>query len=169
MKIDIHNVRSVVMLCMGNICRSPTAEVVLKHKLVQAGLADRVQVSSAGTHSYHVGGLADARSARHAARRGYDLSPHRAQQLVSRHFEQADLILAMDHDNLALALERCPPQHRHKLCLLMSLVEGEGARAVPDPYHGGDAGFEEVLDMAEAACDALIRGWQRKAQPGSAA
>lgn len=158
MKIDIKNVRSVVMLCMGNICRSPTAEAVLKHKLAQAGLAQQVQVSSAGTHSYHVGGPADARSARHAARRGYDLSQHRAQQLAPRDFEQADLILAMDHDNLALALERCPPQHRHKLCLLMSLVDVNPARAVPDPYHGGDAGFEEVLDMAETAADALLQG-----------
>ena len=150
------------MVCMGNICRSPTAEWVLRHKLQAAGMADWVQVASAGTHNYHPGNPADARSARYAARRGYDLSLHRARQLVPSDFEQNHWLFTMDWDNQALTEEMCPPAHRHKVQMLMSLVHPNPCVAVPDPYYGGDAGFEAVLDMAEAASDALIARLQAR-------
>ena len=152
----------VLMVCMGNICRSPTAEWVLRHKLQAAGMADWVQVASAGTHNYHPGNPADARSARYAARRGYDLSLHRARQLVPSDFEQNHWLFTMDWDNQALTEEMCPPAHRHKVQMLMSLVHPNPCVAVPDPYYGGDAGFEAVLDMAEAASDALIARLQAR-------
>lgn len=150
----------VLMVCMGNICRSPTAEWVLRHKLQAAGLADWVQVASAGTHNYHPGNPADARSARHAARRGYDLSLHRARQLVPSDFERHHWLFTMDWDNQALTEEMCPPVHRHKVQMLMSVVHPGQCVAVPDPYYGGDAGFEAVLDMAEAAADAIVARMQ---------
>ena len=146
----------LLMVCMGNICRSPTAEWVFRHKLLVAGLANVVHVASAGTHNYHPGNAADARSARHAARRGYNLSQHRARQLVPADFARYHWLFTMDWDNQALTEETCPPAHRHKVQMLMSLVHSDQCVAVPDPYYGGDAGFEEVLDMAEAAADAFI-------------
>jgi protein-tyrosine phosphatase len=104
--------RKVLMVCMGNICRSPTAEGVLRHKLHEAGLHDLVVVDSAGTHAYHVGDPPDNRSMQHARRRGYDLSALRARRVADADFERFDLILAMDWDNYALLEEQCPPQHR---------------------------------------------------------
>jgi protein-tyrosine phosphatase len=101
----------ILMVCMGNICRSPSAEAVLRHKLQAAGLAGRVEVASAGTHNYHPGKPADPRSAHHAALRGYDLSPHRARQIRPADFEHHQLVLTMDWDNQALTEEACPPAH----------------------------------------------------------
>jgi protein-tyrosine phosphatase len=152
---------SVLMVCMGNICRSPTAEGVLRAKVAQAGLTRQVHIESAGTHNYHPGSPPDERSQAHALRRGYDLSPLRARQVTQDDYADFDLILAMDWDNLALLQVDCPAQYAIKLKLLMEFA---GARAgqtgshgavVPDPYHGGDADFERVLDLTEAACDGL--------------
>jgi protein-tyrosine phosphatase len=138
----------VLFICTGNICRSPTAEGVLRRLAHEQKLA--LHVESAGTHDYHVGEPPDHRAQRHARRRGYDLSAQRARQVTRRDFEEFDLILAMDRSHLR-ALERiCPPQHRGKLRLL---VEG---RDVPDPYYGGAEGFEQVLDVVERACGALL-------------
>lgn len=158
----------ILMVCMGNICRSPTAEAVLRHKLAQAGLHERVQVDSAGTHAYHVGSPPDERSQKHARLRGYDLSSQRARKVDRRDFEAFDLVLAMDWDNLALLEENCPtdPQVRSKLRRLTEFVpQGsphEGAQVVPDPYYGGPAGFDVVLDLVEAACDGLLVHIQRQ-------
>jgi protein-tyrosine phosphatase len=140
----------VLMVCLGNICRSPTAEAVLRAKLDAAGLAQRVEVDSAGTGSWHVGDPPDARSQRHAARRGYDLSALRARRVAEDDFRRFDLILAMDHDNLS-DLHRLAPEsgHRAELRLFASM-------AVPDPYSGGPAGFERVLDLVETASDAWV-------------
>jgi protein-tyrosine phosphatase len=147
---------SVLMVCMGNICRSPTAEGVFRHVVREAGLADRIEVASAGTHDYHVGGPADDRSTAHARRRGYDLSSHRARQVSAADFERFDLVLAMDHENFALLQEICPPGREHKLKLFMEFAPGLGA-VVPDPYAGGPAGFEKVLDQIEGASEGLLK------------
>ena len=149
-------VQRVLMICMGNICRSPTAEGVLRHKLRQAGLAELVVVDSAGTHDYHVGAPPDHRAVQHAGRRGYDLTSLRARQVSRADFERFDLILAMDWDNLSLLEADCPPQHRHKLRRLTEFAARHDTPVVPDPYYGGAQGFERVLDLVEDACDGVI-------------
>jgi protein-tyrosine phosphatase len=146
--------RRILFFCMGNICRSPTAEGVMRAKLAAAGLD--VEVDSAGTHGYHVGAPPDARSQQHAGQRGYDLSALRARQLIAEDFSRFDLVLAMDADNLAHAARLCPPGQRHRLQLLMDYAPHTGKAHVPDPYYGGAAGFDEVLDLVEAACDGLV-------------
>ena len=153
--------RRILFFCMGNICRSPTAEGVMRAKLKAAGLA--VEVDSAGTHGYHAGEPPDERAQAHAARRGYDLSPLRARQLVAADFTRFDLVLGMDADNIARAERLCPPGERHRLKLLLSYAPQAARPDVPDPYYGGEAGFEEVLNLVEAACDGLIDTLQAQA------
>lgn len=145
----------VLMVCMGNICRSPTAEVVLRHKLRERGLDALVEVASAGTHAYRTGDPPDERSQRHARRRGYDLSALRARLVSNEDFERFDLILAMDWDNLELLESQCPPAHRVKLGRLGQHARRSDSPVVPDPYLGGPAGFEQVLDLLEDACEGL--------------
>jgi protein-tyrosine phosphatase len=148
---------SVLMICMGNICRSPTAEAVLRHKLQLQGLQEHVVVDSAGTHGHwHAGEPPDPRSQRHALQRGYDLSSLRARCVDPSDFEQFDLLLAMDEDNLAGLVAGCPPRHQGKLRLLLSFAPPGSLREVPDPYQGGREGFETVLDLVEAACEGLM-------------
>jgi protein-tyrosine phosphatase len=154
----------ILMVCMGNICRSPTAQGVLRAKMAQAGLGGLVQIDSAGTHNYHPGSPPDERSQQHALRRGYDLSILRARQVQEIDFERFDMIFAMDWDNLALLQADCPSEHQNKLQLFMqhadqSLALGE---VVPDPYQGSAAGFEQVLDLLEAASDGLVRKLQHR-------
>ena len=151
--------RRILFFCMGNICRSPTAEGVMRAKLAAAGLD--VEVDSAGTHGYHIGDPPDERSQAHALKRGYDLSALRARKLVAEDFARFDLVLAMDDDNLAQAERLCPRGERHRLKRLMDYAPQAGKRHVPDPYYGGDAGFEEVLDLVEAACEGLIDALRR--------
>lgn len=146
----------VLMVCMGNICRSPTAHGVLEHMVAQAGLQTRIQVDSAGTHGYHVGAPPDARSQQHAARRGYDLSTQRARQLTARDLADFDLVLVMDGANYHAARALCPPGQAHKLHRLTDFCTCHADAEVPAPYYGGDAGFEHVLDLAEDACAALL-------------
>ncbi len=151
----------VLFVCMGNICRSPTAEGVLRRKLELAALAGQVEVDSAGTHGYHVGDPPDPRSQAHAKRRGYDLSQQRARRVRGRDFADFDYVLAMDEDNLA-ALVALHQEHGGSTpSLLMSLAPGQ-RREVPDPYHGQGDGFETVLDAVEAGCDALIEDLRRR-------
>ncbi|POZ60472.1 low molecular weight protein-tyrosine-phosphatase [Chromobacterium alticapitis] len=144
---------SILFVCHGNICRSPTAEGVMRARLAQAGLLSRVVVDSAGTHGYHVGEAPDARSVKAAASRGYDLASQRARQVADEDFAAFDLILAADSRNLADLRRRCPAHLQDRLHLMLEPL-GEG-REVPDPYYGGCRGFEEVLDLLEAACE----GW----------
>lgn len=152
----------VLMVCMGNICRSPTAEGVLRHQIVQAGLDGFVEVDSAGTHAYHLGCAPDARSQRHAHARGYDLAPLRARQVCAADYTHFDLLLAMDWDNLALLEDGCPPDPalRRKLRRLTDFIPAgsplAGSQVVPDPYYGGADGFDHVLDLVEAACEGLV-------------
>lgn len=141
--------KRVLFVCTGNICRSPTAEGVLRKLAKELGV--EVHVESAGTHDYHVGNPPDERAQHHARGRGYDLSAQRARQLHKRDFETFDLIVAMDGGHMKLLERSCPPQHQRKLRML---VEG---RDVPDPYYGGAEGFEQVLDMVEAACRGLLQ------------
>lgn len=129
-------VRRVLMVCMGNICRSPTAEGVLRAKLALAGLAGEIEVDSAGTHAWHAGSPPDPRSIVHALRRGYDLSGQRSRPVAEADFEHFDLILAMDWDNLALLEERCPAQHLGKLGRLTQHCRHFDSPVVPDPYAG---------------------------------
>lgn len=146
----------VLMVCMGNICRSPTAEAVLRAKLSCAGLDGEVSVDSAGTHAYHVGAPPDERSQRHARHRGYDLAPLRARVLVEADYEHFDLLLAMDWDNLARMQADCPVTQRGKLLRLMEFAPALGCDVVPDPYYGEGEDFERVLDLVEGACEGLL-------------
>ncbi len=151
----------IVMVCMGNICRSPTAQVVMQRQLEKAGLAGRVMVDSAGTHASRLGSLPDPRSIRHAGMRGYQLSNVRAKAVQAAHFETFDLVLAMDDENLAYLTQRCPPEHLGKLGLLSAYaMRMKNARVIPDPYYGGPNGFEHVLDLIEDSCTGLLGNCQ---------
>jgi protein-tyrosine phosphatase len=142
---------------MGNICRSPTAEGVFRHLLSQRQLEQRFEVDSAGTHDYHVGEPPDSRSISAARRRGIDLSGLRAREVEPRDAERFDLILAMDEQNLSELRRRFDATHHSRLALMMSYAPDAGTKAVPDPYYGGERGFEEVLDLLEQAADGLLR------------
>jgi protein-tyrosine phosphatase len=141
---------------MGNICRSPTAEGVMRKLVREAGLQNEILIDSAGTHSYHTGQPPDVRSVMFAGKRGIDLSALRARQVQDQDFERFDLILAMDWDNLHLLQAACPAQHQPKLKLLMTYASGQTKPVVPDPYDGGDQGFEEVLDLCQKSCKGLL-------------
>jgi protein-tyrosine phosphatase len=143
----------VLFVCTGNICRSPTAEGVLRQLSKKTGVP--VHVESAGTHDYHVGSPPDRRALRHAKNRGYDLSAQRARQLRKLDFDEFDVIVAMDRGHLEILQAHCPPQHRAKLRMLVN------GHDVPDPYYGGAEGFEQVLDMVEAACLGLLHELSR--------
>ena len=121
------------MVCMGNICRSPTAHGVLEHLVQQAGLQQRIHVDSAGTHGYHIGAPPDPRSQQHAAARGYDLSTQRARHLQARDFTAFDWVLVMDADNERIARALCPPQHQPKIHRLAAFCQRHQAQEVPDP------------------------------------
>ena len=153
---------SLLFLCMGNICRSPTAHGVFRDLVHARGLHQHIRIDSAGTHNYHPGSPPDARSQKHAIKRGYDLSDLRARQISDLDYEKYDLLLAMDWDNLALAQENCPPEHQRKLRRLTEFCKSHQAAVVPDPYYGGDAGFEHVLDLIEDACEGLLEHVQQR-------
>jgi protein-tyrosine phosphatase len=153
---------AVLFVCMGNICRSPTAHGVFDRKLMDEGLDQQVKVDSAGTHNYHPGCPPDERSQVHAAKRGYDLSELRARQIADFDFDHYDLILVMDWDNLALVQAECPPHHQSKVRRLTEFCLTHDAAVVPDPYMGGAKGFDQVLDLLEDACDGLLRHVKRK-------
>jgi protein-tyrosine phosphatase len=146
----------VLCVCLGNICRSPTAEGVLVATLARAGLGAEVEVDSAGTSAAHVGEPADARSARAALSRGYTLTSH-ARQVVRGDFERFDLIVAMDRTNLHALHALRPESPRARLVLFRSFdASAEPGAEVPDPYYGGSSGFDEVLDMCERAAKGLV-------------
>lgn len=145
----------ILMVCLGNICRSPSAEAVLRARAEQRGLGQRLQIDSAGTGDWHVGKPPDARSQAAAARRGYRLDDLRARQVRAADFQDFDLLLAMDQDNLHTLRQRAPASPRAELALLLTYA-GLGEHEVPDPYYGGEQGFEQVLDLLEQASDALL-------------
>ncbi len=146
---------SILVVCTDNLCRSPTAEVVIRQKAIQQGLADRVQVASAATHDLNTGEPIDYHAQKHAMRRGYDLSALRVRLLQAEDFERFDLILAMEENNLLTLRLRCPPEHRHKLDYFTAYDSGQARRDVPDPFYGKPDDFERVLDLVEEASE----GW----------
>lgn len=147
----------VLFVCMGNICRSPTAEGVFRHLVREQNLEGRITVDSAGTHDYHIGLPPDARSQKAAARRGYDLSRLRARQVSREDFAVFDHVLAMDQHNLGLLQSLCPQPRHDRLKLFLDFADGLSLREVPDPYYGGAQGFEQVLDLVENAARGLLR------------
>jgi len=129
---------------------------MFRHLVAQAGMLDRITIDSAGTHDYHIGKSPDRRAQQAALRRGCDLSGLRGRQVEAKDFQEFDYILAMDRENLSNLQQICPPQHLHKLNLFMEFGMGFSQREVPDPYYGGEQGFENVLDMVEDAASGLL-------------
>ena len=148
---------SVVFVCMGNICRSPTAEAVFRHYVESAGLSGQILIDSAGTHDYHIGDPPDLRTQRAAQQRGYDMSGLRGRQVEEDDFHRFDYVLAMDKANLAILQRLAPPDGTTKARLFLEYARHHAEREVPDPYYGGADGFERVLDMVEDAAEGLLQ------------
>ncbi|MEK6747665.1 MAG: low molecular weight protein-tyrosine-phosphatase [Pseudomonadota bacterium] len=147
----------VLFVCMGNICRSPTAHGVFEKKVREAGLADVVQVDSAGTHAYHAGEPPDRRAQGTALNRGVDLSKYRARAVRPADFNEFHYVLAMDNENYQHLARLTTPETSAKLKLFLEFAPHLHERDVPDPYYGGASGFERVFDMVEAASEGLLR------------
>ncbi len=148
---------SVVFVCMGNICRSPTAEAVFRHFVENAGLSEQILIDSAGTHDYHVGDPPDQRTQRAARQRGYEMSALRGRQVEAADFHRFDYVLAMDRSNLAILQDLGPADSTIQARLLLEYARHHPEREVPDPYFGGADGFERVLDMVEDAAQGLLQ------------
>jgi protein-tyrosine phosphatase len=153
---EVKKVR-VLFCCMGNICRSPTAEAVFRKHAEKAGLLERLHIDSAGTHDYHVGDAPDARSQQAARRRGYDMSKLRGRQVEAEDFFRFDYVLAMDNQNLVMLERLRPGDAQSHLELFLEFAELHKEWEVPDPYYGGADGFERVLDMVEDASKGLLQ------------
>ena len=158
---------AVLVVCTGNICRSPTGEAVLRHRAEARGLAARVRVRSAGTHDYHVGDCPDPRSMKHALRRGYDLSAQRAMQVRPEHFREYDYILAMDRGHLRILRQMAPADGSARVGLFLDASAQWNGQDVPDPYYGGIEGFELVLDMVEEAAERWLDRIEGELDPSS--
>lgn len=152
----------VLFVCMGNICRSPTAHAVFTRRVQEAGLEGRIEVDSAGTHGFHVGDRPDERAQAAAAARGYDLSGQRAREVTPADLQAFDYVIAMDRDNRAQLESLAGRQARAQLALLLDYVPGHEGGDVPDPYYGAINGFEAVLDLAEAAAVELLDTIRRR-------
>jgi len=146
----------VLFVCLGNICRSPTAEGVFRAQVAAAGLSEVIGIDSAGTAAWHIGKAPDQRAQAAATRRGYDLTALRGRQVAVADFGEFDYILAMDRSNLADLLAQCPAEQRHKVRLFLSFSSQWQNHEVPDPYYGGADGFDQVLDMVEDAAHGLL-------------
>ncbi|MDX8399668.1 MAG: low molecular weight protein-tyrosine-phosphatase [Gallionellaceae bacterium] len=147
---------TVLFVCMGNICRSPTAEVVFRHYVEEAGLLDYIHIDSAGTHDCHIGDAPDSRTQRVALQRGYDMSRLRGRQVEAGDFADFEYVLAMDEANLAILKRLRPRDAQSHLGMFLEFAERHAEREVPDPYYGGAGGFERVLDMVEDAAENLL-------------
>jgi protein-tyrosine phosphatase len=153
---------SVLFVCMGNICRSPTAEGVFRKIISEAGLDDSVHSDSAGTHAYHTGEPPDRRARAAAERRGISLEHLRARRIVESDFEVFDFILAMDQDNLMNLRDAAADEHHGKLHLFLDFATAGHHTEVPDPYYGGSSGFEKVLDLVEEASQGLLEAVRKR-------
>jgi protein-tyrosine phosphatase len=151
----------VLFVCMGNICRSPTAEGVFRHLVEEGGLSDHIEIDSAGTHAYHINEPPDRRATAAAERRGYSLSAIRARRVVDTDFERFDYIIAMDRDNVERLVEQADVEHHDKIRLFLEFANAQEDE-VPDPYYGGAAGFERVLDLVEEASRGLLEMLRKK-------
>ena len=150
----------VLFVCMGNICRSPTAEGVFRHKVSKAGLEEQIHIDSAGTIAYHEGHPPDPRAQKAALKRGVDLSSQRARRVSGEDFEEFDLVIAMDSDNHYELQMICPPGYEDRLHMFLKFAQNTRETEVPDPYYGGSGGFETVLDMIEDAAEGLLQHLQ---------
>lgn len=155
MKPETKVTMRVLFVCTGNICRSPSAEAILRKRAAELGVD--IEVDSAGTHGYHVGEAPDPRAVKAAARRGYDISKLRARRVGDIDFERFDVIIALDDEHMDRMRRACPPELRHKLRTMMEFAPGLGYGEVPDPYYGPPQGFDLVLDLLEAAVQGLLR------------
>ena len=147
---------SILFVCMGNICRSPTAEGVFRRVIADRGVAHQFEVDSAGTHAYHIGNPPDRRSIDAAARRGIDLTTLRARKVEPSDFQRFHFLLAMDEDNLERLHAMAAPEQRGRVKLFLEYARRSPRREVPDPYYGGANGFEDVLDLVEDAAEGLL-------------
>lgn len=148
---------SVLFVCMGNICRSPTADAVFRHHVKSARLDHLIHIDSAGTHAYHIGEPPDRRSQQAALKRGYSMQGLRARRVTQEDFSRFQYILAMDHHNLEELQQDCPPQYNSRLGLFLQYSnQWNTHQEVPDPYYGGSHGFERVLDLVENASQGLL-------------
>ena len=147
---------SILFVCMGNICRSPLAEGIFRHRLAERAVHLNVMIDSAGTHSYHVGDPPDQRAQTAAARRGIDISMLGARKVVEIDFERFDYILVMDDENRRALLQRSEPEYHAKVRLFLDYSRANPGAEVPDPYYGGPAGFERVIDLIEEATEGLL-------------
>ena len=147
----------ILFVCMGNSCRSPTAEAVFSKKLDDRDILHKFKIDSAGTHNFHPGVPPDERTQAYALKRGYDLSNLRARPVAERDFEEFDLLLTMDWDNRALLEESCPASYLYKIRGLAEFLQTSQASVIPDPYDGGDKGFEDMLDLIEEASEGLLK------------
>ncbi len=147
---------NILFVCMGNICRSPTAQGIFEGLVNREGLSDRIHTDSAGTHAYHVGEGPDERALAAAISRGFDLSGQRARKVNLNDFDKFDYLLAMDRGNYSDLRANCPSSHRQKLRLFLDFAEDMPEKEVPDPYYGGVHGFEHVIDLVEAASRGLL-------------
>ena len=145
----------VLFVCLGNICRSPTAEAVFQRKVADAGLSDRIHTDSCGTGDWHIGRAPDSRAQSHALERGYQLDHLRARQVCEKDFFSCDYVLAMDNSNLSDLQAMCPPQGTAPR-LFLEFASNTALKEVPDPYYGDADGFDEVLDLVEDAADGLL-------------
>ena len=146
----------ILFVCMGNICRSPSAEGVLRSLVIQRGLEQNIHIDSAGTGDWHVGNPPDRRARQAALERGVDISGLRARQVQPDDLESFDLVLAMDRSNHNALLTMATESNRHKVRLLLDFSTQWPGEEVPDPYYGGEHGFDQVLDLLEEACDSLL-------------
>lgn len=149
--------KKVLFVCLGNICRSPTAQGVLEHLVKKEDLHDKIHIDSAGTAAWHHGSLPDPRSTEHAKKRGYDLTTQRSRPVDLLDFHEFDLILAMDKKNYTDLLNIAPKEHKKKVKLFLKEYGTSFKHEVPDPYYKGEEGFEEVLDLLEEACENLLK------------
>ena len=145
-----------MFVCMGNICRSPTAEGVFRNLIQQEGLNEWITTDSAGTHAYHIGEQPDRRAQQTARTRGIDLSDLRGRQAIESDFHDFDYVLAMDDENYSILKDICPSGLEEKLSLFLDFSNEYSETQVPDPYYGGDQGFEHVFDMVESASQGLL-------------
>ncbi len=152
----------VLFVCMGNICRSPTAQGVFESVVDEADLGRHIKIDSAGTHAYHVGEGPDRRAMQAAAKRGFELGGQRARRVEEADFTRFDYVLAMDSSNLDELLSMCPQQYRGKVRLFLEFAENPLQQDVPDPYYGGGQGFERVLDLIEAGSRGLLADIRRQ-------